>query len=183
MRLLGDVFREQMVKKSKTARDRIVKIFIIINAIIIFILYINFVPFFPFLGTIIPFVFVMLVWGGRQLIISRNKEFEYAITNNELDIDVIIHKSRRRKAFVGYIRDFDGFRPYGSSEFEHTFSQAQITHDYSSGLADAPRHEFITNYQNKRTHIIFEPNEEMLALFKPHLKRGTYSFGASEKGV
>lgn len=173
---MNDVFKEQLVKKAKRAKDRIFSVGIIVNAIIIFIIYLGVASLIPVLQIFVPFIFVMLILACWHLIRRRNQEFEYAITNNEIDIDVIISKSRRKRVFSGYIRDIEAFRPLGSSEFEHTFSQVQAEKDFSSGRPEVVRYEFVANFQGQKMRIVVEPNEDLLASFKSHLKRGISKF-------
>ena len=173
---MKDVFKEQMVKKAKRPKDRIITVGIIFNAIILLIVYLNISMFVPVLGMFIPFFLVMLVLLSWHLIRRRNQEFEYSITNNEMDIDMIVSKSRRKRVFSGYIRDIEALRPVGSTEFEHTFSQAEVIKDFSTGRPEAARMEFLVNYLSKRTRIIFEPNEDLQASLKAHVKRGVAKF-------
>ena len=173
---MKDIFKEQLVKKVKTPRDLIFKIGIIFNAFMVTMIIFTIAASAPNLSVFIPILFVLVVWGSWHLIKRRNQEFEYCVTNNELDIDIIYNKSRRKKVFVGSIGDFQALRPLGESEHEHNFQEVHAIKDYSTGKKGLYTHEFVTSYQGKKMHIIFEPNEEIQAALKMHLKRGVFKF-------
>ncbi len=87
---MGDIFKEQLVKVTTRTKDKILKA-VLISAIIIEIVLILVSSIF------IVIVLAALIAGQFHLLNCINKEYEYILTNNELDIDVIYNRQRRKK--------------------------------------------------------------------------------------
>ena len=168
---MKDVFKEQLVKQFPGAKAVFIKAAVVVVALvlILFVLLLEFLAFF------FPIILVAIIFGAYMVFRHFNIEYEYILTNYELDIDVIYGKSRRKRLYEGNVRDFEGFRRVGSNEMEHTFSTANASANYSSGKSENITYEFLSNYKGKKMRIIFEPNEDILSSIVPFLKRGTFA--------
>jgi len=168
---MKDVFKEQLVKRRPNIKTTLAKAGLVSAAIFLMAI----IVFFEAISIFFPLLWAVIIFGTYFLIRRFNIEYEYVLTNNELDIDIIYGKSRRKRVFSSNVRDFEAFRPTNSKEMEHGFSGAAVRADYSGGPSDnVPQYEFLVNYMSKRMRIIFEPNQDMLSSIIPHLKRGTY---------
>lgn len=167
---MKDIFIEQLVKRKPTLTDSLRKASYIVTMICIVF---AFVVFLPFLLGILPLLIFAMFFLVLLLFRRHNIEYEYILTNSELDIDVIYGKSKRKRVFEGNIKNFEAFRPHGSSKFEHGFRQAQVKLDFSSGDV-VHTHSFLCTYNGKKYNITFEPNSEILVAMRIFLKRGTY---------
>ena len=103
---MSDIFLEHLVKKKKTTADKI-QVALIIGAgvVVTFILSVAMFGFgIVFSGTaisqMISTVGLLLIagaWYGAYLLINgRSIEYEYIVTNNELDIDKVLAKKGRK---------------------------------------------------------------------------------------
>jgi len=168
---MKDVFKEQLVKRRPNIKTAMAKAGLVSAAIFLM----AFIVLFEVLSMFFPLLWVFIIFITYVLFRRFNIEYEYILTNNELDIDIIYGKSRRKRLFSSSVRDFEAFRRAGSTEMSHSFSGASTKADYSGGPgANIVQYEFLVTYKSKRMHIIFEPNEELLSSIIPHLKRGTY---------
>ena len=168
---MKDVFKEQLVKRRPNIKTAMVKAGLVAAAIFLMV----FIMLFEALSFFFPIFLVIIIFGAYFLSRRLNIEYEYVLTNNELDIDIIYSKARRKRIFSASVRDFEAFRPAGSSEMEHSFTSATVKEDYSSGPStEIPQYEFLVNYKSKKMRILFEPNQDLLSSIIPHLKRGTY---------
>ena len=168
---MKDVFKEQLIKLRPNIKTSMAKAGLVAAAIFLMAA----VMLFEALSVIFPVLWAVIVFVTYLLFRRLNIEYEYMLTNNELDIDAIYGKSRRKRMFSASVRDFEGFRPVGSTEMEHSFSGAAAKADYSSGPSgNNAQYEFLAAHKGKRMCIIFEPNDDLLSSIIPHLKRGTY---------
>ena len=91
-----DIYREQIVPKSPTKMDTLKKICVGFIAIMLAAVLFLLSGFFnlTFIGLIFAGVFI---YFGFYLISSFDTEYEYIVTNGEIDIDKIIAKRKRKK--------------------------------------------------------------------------------------
>lgn len=164
-----DKFMEKLVAKRKTAVD-----FIIIALVVAVILLVLFI----FLTTNIRIgmgidllLVVGLIYLGYLVITSRNVEYEYILTNGDLDIDMIVSKRKRKRIFSASSKEFEVIAPVNSSSFSQSVQSIKNRIDASSYI-DSPDAYYITlNYKNNKTMVIFEPDERMLNNFKFYIPR------------
>ena len=166
---MKDVFKEQLVKRHPGPATFFAKAGIITAAFLLML----FTLMLEFIAMFVPVVWLGIGFGVFMALRRLSVEYEYALTNSELDIDIIYSKSRRRRRFSGNVRDIEAFRPVGSPEMEHSFSTAVLKLDFSSGRGEGA-YEFLTSQGGKKTRIVIEPNEEILTAILSFLKRGSY---------
>ena len=80
-----DVFIEKLVKRQKTIVDILLIILIIAGTLLLSYLIMMFIPQFAMI------LIIGLFYLAYVLISKLNIEYEYALTNGELDIDMIIN--------------------------------------------------------------------------------------------
>ena len=175
---MKDVFKEQLVKRRPDIKTAMAKAGLVSVAIFLMAL----VIFFEALVVFAPILWAVTIFVTYYLMRRQNIEYEYVLTNHELDIDIIYGKSKRKRLISTSARDFEAFRPAGSTEMEHGFTAAAARLDYSGGPAidGINQYEFLIMHNGKKTRISFEPNADLLAAIIPHLKRGTYPASLSQ---
>jgi hypothetical protein len=95
MYTMADVFKEYLIKQKKSSVDNFTQAGIIAATAVIICLA------FVFGGSFIGPVIILVVLFGAMTFFNRfNKEYEYILTNNELDIDVIYNKSKRKRVIT-----------------------------------------------------------------------------------
>lgn len=150
-----DTFIEYIVKKKKTARD-----YLIITAIIAALILLAALCLFlnrRLFG--IPFIlFVFACWGAYILLTGSNIEFEYILTNTELDIDKIIARRSRKRVITVNFKEIEKCAKF-SPEEETNISRIEALYgDIKSGsvyFVDFSR-------DGERIRVLFEPNERIL---------------------
>jgi len=162
-----DVYIERIIRKKPDARSYINKGAIVVGgaalSFIALLLSVN-----EFLGFIFPLVFASSCVGGYYLFRRQNIEFEYSVTNGELDVDRIIARSSRRHVLTVDCRSFDMLAPMTEEHVEKAKNATiGLTVDASSGPSSGDRWFCLFNgADGMRTLLIFEPDERMLNAFR-----------------
>lgn len=168
-----DIFIEKLVTKKKTLADSLLTVFIIFATILVIFACLS-IPLLNQLnlGMLLAAGFAYL---GYRLVISRNIEYEYIVTNGDLDIDKIISKRKRKRIFSANCREFDIVSKVKSNSFSQSVQSIKNRID-ASGSIDSPDTYFITlNYKGEKTLVIFEPDERMLNNFKIYIPRKVFT--------
>ncbi|MCL2387020.1 MAG: hypothetical protein FWC89_05645 [Defluviitaleaceae bacterium] len=163
---MGDVFKEQIVKRKGTFKDIAIKACLCILAFLLgfaALLFIN-----PMLGVLVWFA---AGFGARFLMSFLNVEYEYIFTSGELDIDIIYDQSRRKRVFSGHVKQFEIMAHIDDKNHEGAFNGAQEVRDYSGGVKGLDTYAFLTVHDGKKVKIIFDPNEKMLKAISGVLTR------------
>lgn len=154
---MGDLFKEQIVKKIRTTRDSLKAAAIIAAGIVLAFAAIMF--FGVGGGLVITFIIAFAVF---YLINRLNIEYEYAYTNGYLDIDCIYNRSKRKNLFSGVVSEFDIMAHIDDKERFAVYEQLK-TKDYSSGEILGNTYVFVSRYKGSKMKFIIEPNEEILS--------------------
>lgn len=160
---MDDVFKEQMVKKIPSKNDTLKKIGIVVLTLILSLIS------FMFAQAFAPVLVLAFCYASYYLISLQSIEYEYILTNNELDIDVIYNKSKRKRVFSGDIKEVDIMAHVEDKTHKGDFNCADIKKDYSSGVINKNTYSMLYNYNNKRTEFIIEPNEIMINSFARYI--------------
>lgn len=151
-----DVFKEQMIAVKPNSKTKMKKTLIIVAGIIIAAVGMIFGG--SFIG---PIVVVAVLFGGSYLIKGMNLEYEYILTNNELDIDKIMNKERRKRIFTIDFKGISVMAHIDDGVRKPEFERAQKTIDISSGEKGPNTYVIVFMNENDLTQLILEPNEEM----------------------
>jgi len=155
---MGDIFKEQIIKKKPTRKDTLIRVCLIVAVFVFFMLIMAIPPLISFA----PFLLLVAIFGAWFAMSFLKVEYEYAFTDGELDIDVIYNRSRRKRRFSARVNDFIIMAHVEDKTHMHEFENAQEAHDYSSGVVSEDTYAFMINYKGKRTKIVIEPNAVML---------------------
>ena len=163
-----DIFKEQLVKRKPTAKDRLIKVAVIFGIIVVLFVSMSLVPAFGMVITV-------AVGFGAYIFLGRLKrEYEYSFTNGELDIDVIYNRSSRKRIFTGNVRNFELMAHVDDPSHQNSFASATEVKDYSTGTTSDRSYAFLANYNGKRQKIIIEPNNELLEAMAKSLTRSKF---------
>lgn len=167
-----DTFIEKIVTKRKSSVDflKAAGIIVLGLALIVLIFSIN--------STFIGSIALALVAGVGYLvyilITSLNIEYEYIVTNGEIDIDKIISRRKRKRIFSANCKDFDIIAKVKSEHYNPNSLGAAHRLEAVSSM-DAEGVYFATlNYKGNKTVLFFEPNERMLDNFKTYIPRKVF---------
>ncbi|NLG88986.1 MAG: hypothetical protein GX494_07185 [Clostridiaceae bacterium] len=164
-----DVFMEKIVRKKKDAKDYILTVFIIIAAFILIFLALNFIP--PQLSL---FVIVGIGYVAYMLITNRNIEYEYAVTNGDLDIDKIIAQRKRKRVFSENCKNFEIVAKIKSHHYTPQYRNFKNQLNFASSLDSDDVYFIALQYNNEQTIVYFEPSEKMLQSFKTFIPRKVF---------
>lgn len=145
-----ELFTERLIKKQNGVLDYALAVLIVLAGLIIS--YIGFI----FLANASLIVIALSVYGVYVLVPQvLSVEIEYTVTNEELDIDKIIGKSKRKSLGSYNIKEFtEGGRYNGEAA---TF------------LCPSKNSENLYILKKDDIAIVIDPNETMLRAFEIHM--------------
>lgn len=164
-----DIFTEQRVIKPTSGKDTALKALIIvvtgmICAASIYLMLCG-------LG-IVLFLAAGLVFGAYYLVTGFYSEYEYIVTNGEMDIDKIIAKRKRKRLITVKASAFERF---GKLE-EAPEAEKDVTIILATGAnsTDEPAEDYYADlahatYGNIR--VIFTPENKVIEALKPYFSR------------
>ena len=160
-----DVYVEQLIVKSPDGKDMAKKVLIVAGALVIVILcFLFFMPFVPILAALVGFG---VMYGAYYLLTGVYCEYEYIVTNGDIDIDKIVGKRKRTRLVSASVKNFTSF---GRLENAPQTSGSITTVKASDGTG----HDFYADFTHSKlgeTRIIFSPSEKTLEAIKPFLPR------------
>ncbi|MBC7960135.1 MAG: hypothetical protein H7X94_09730 [Vallitaleaceae bacterium] len=160
MNTSSDLFNEQLVTKESSPKDLAKKVGIISFAVVLA---------FAILALIPSILLIVLIIEGLILVFlfrRFNVEYEYILTNYELDIDRIYNKMKRKKGISIDVKRFSIVVPVLKKEYENELSKVDKVLDFSSGVVKENTYAAIYTMDGKRIKLIFEPNEKLLKSIK-----------------
>lgn len=150
-----DNLAEQLIEKRRTGADLAKKALISVGALII-------ASFFMFvaiyMGLYVSVILAVGVLAGAIWLLGNfNIEYEYIVTNNEMDIDKIIGRRKRKRMITVDISKAEDFAPY---PFENDVSADATVHAYSGSDTDA--YYLLVNHSDYgKVKVIFNPNKKI----------------------
>lgn len=164
---MNDYFKEQLVIRKPNTMDTIKKVGIVVGGLVIIFatMYVQILAAF--------FMPIVLVVGFFVILLVRrfNIEFEYALTNKDLDIDKIYNKTKRKRLISIDVTNFEILVPLNNKGYEGELANFSKVIDCSSGTNDAQTYVGIVNSNDSRIKLIFEPNEKILKGIKQYIPR------------
>ncbi len=163
---MADVFTEHMVKRRSSPKTALIKLLIAAASALAALW-----PALALLKGVNLLYFLPLTaaggfWFGRKLILRQNVEFEYMVTNGELDVDKILARRIRRHLLTVDCRSFITLAPCAPGRpYEPTPVGRRVD---ASSAPDSPQRWLVVfpGGDGVRTLLVFEPNEQMLDAFR-----------------
>lgn len=163
---MGDVFKEQLVKMKMSQKDKIQRGILYTGSA--FIMVTVFIFFGPLLGGI---AIVGLGWAAHYFASKFKREHEYVLTNNELDIDVIYNKERRKRLISIDMKKIEVMASIKDEKHKPSFERAQKSINASDGEHTGNTYGILYPEGGQLIKIFITPHPEMLeCLYKqaPH---------------
>ena len=152
---MKDLFYEQLVKRKEIASPKFIRIAVIV--LIAFLMTICALVF----GFISVVVAVVLGVASFFYIFPHSSmEYEYTLSNYDMDIDAIYNRSKRESIMSFDIRKAEMIAPKGSSKL--AYFKPSKTMDFTSGNADARVYSIMINLDKVLYNILIEPDDQML---------------------
>lgn len=165
-----DVFLEQIVAKRSTGTDTLKKVGIFVALFIIIILSFTVLQLVPIIGSLWMFVIAGAIFGAWYLLTNMSVEYEYILTNGEIDIDKIIARRKRKRLITVNTRNFTEFGLYRPEQ--HANEQYASTIMACSSLSDPNTYYAVTDHPKfGKCMLIFSPNEKIVTNAKTYIKR------------
>lgn len=167
-----DTFIEKIVVREKTKKDYvfIAGVFIVgLFALFCILLFFNYLQQF-----IIPLI-ILDIYGMYFFIKSRSIEYEYIVTNNYLDIDMIIDKKKRKSLFALQCNSIDIIAKVNSKHYNDEIKSIKKRKFAVSSIKKKDNIYFIClNYKGSKMLIFFEPDQRMLECLGKYIPRKVF---------
>lgn len=163
---MNDTLYEQLVERKPGLFNYIARILIIAALVLLFVS----AFLFGFIMTIICLILGILCW---KFVLPRfHVEYEYALLNHELSIDVIYKKEKRKNLLSIDLKEAQLIAPRVSSRLD-SFQNYKVK-DCSTADASSTPYAIMCPIQQQMTCVLFNPDEEMLARIESFLPRTIY---------
>lgn len=164
----NDVFKEQLVTRKKTPKDSLKKIGLIIGGILLSLLAL--LPIVAQFGLSIP-VIAVIIWVEILMMRRFNVEFEYSLTNTELDIDKIFNRYKRKHAFSLDIRSIVVMLPMNHPSFKSEVGNITKVYDFSEGQVSDTTYAVVFERDGQRNQLVFDPNEVLFNAIRLYIPK------------
>lgn len=166
-----DIFVEQIVKKITNGKDMAMRILIIIGMCILTV-----VSLFIFLFTPMSvfglLIFFGTMWGGYHLFTNIDCEYEYIVTNGEIDIDKIIARRKRIRLITARASAFEAFGEYENAP--DIDDSVTVVSAVGYNESDAETKTYYADFKHPsagNVRLIFCPEEKVIDAIVPFLPR------------
>lgn len=158
-----DVFLEQIVKKGTSTLDTLKKVGIALAAFLLSAAVFLFGS--AFVGLALPLLAAFgLFYGAYYLISGMSCEYEYIITNGELDVDKIIAQRKRKRLLTISISAFEDFGKIdGAPDVDKSATVISAIEPDTSTCCYA---DFMHPAHGK-VRLLFSPNQRMIEGMMP----------------
>ena len=151
----SDVFCEVLVEHKKGSAEKIRMVLYIVIAVALLAASLLFVPALA--------IFNVLVWALVYFLMRQDiKEYEYIFTSGELDIDVIIARSKRKRRITVNTDQMEVFAPEGDHHLDGYQHGQFEDHDYSANDPSMKNYIYVGTVEDKRVRVKITPNEKLI---------------------
>jgi len=164
-----DLLIEMIVKKKSDYLDYLIILgTIIISFIVAFIAILVAGPLYFSIAIVL---IAILAYVGYRIITSRNIEYEYSLTNGDLEISKIIAQRKRKRIFYGDCRQFEMIDRVPSDKHNNAVNSVTSKIRSVSSMNSEHVYFIITQFNSKRVIVYFEPNDKILSGIKTFNKK------------
>ncbi len=158
-------FKEYLVKRNKSVLERILTVLIYLSALVLSCVCLFIIPSVAGLGALLA---VGCFYGAYRLSSRFKREYEYIITGDGVDIDVIYNAANRKRLISFSIKDVSILAPLDDVNYaQMAKGDFGKTIDATTNQKDANVYFAIVERDN-RTLIKFEPPYAALEMLKKH---------------
>ncbi len=155
-----DSFMEKIVARKPSGADMAKKAGIVAAAVLLVMAAFLFIPQFAL------FLAFGVGFGAWWLITSMNREYEYIVTNADLDIDMIIAQRKRKRVFSGRAKDFEICAKKNGPHYKEYAKGTFKLLDFAGDPASRDVWFVMTSYKGERVMVLFEPEDRMIQSFR-----------------
>lgn len=167
-----DIFVEQLVKKEKKLRDRLITVCIILCVVLLpfACIALAFITNIYYFIMVAFFVLIAAVYGAWYFITAQNIEYEYSVTNNNLTVDKVIAKRKRKRIVSFDIKKIEEMGRFDDKDYEKRKYDKLLFASATDFGEDVYAAAFYIEKYGKCL-LLFSPNEKVLEAMRPYLKR------------
>jgi len=149
-----DTFIEQIVQKKKGAKEWAIIVAVVLGGLLLLAAALLFVP------SLLIFVLMGVGYGGWWLISGQNSEYEYCVTNGDIDVDQIIARRKRRRLVSVSGRKIESLLPYDPAKPQGMYQRVVVVAPSLDvgGLWQFTYH----SKKNGHTLVVFQPEQRVL---------------------
>ena len=115
---------------------------------------------------IVIIAYVAIVYGAKYFMGNLNVEYEYSLTNGDLDIDKIINQRKRKHLYSTTCKDIEQMAKYSSEENNESIEKAPLIIKAVSSMESPNVYYAVINSNGRKATLFFEPDEKMLKSLK-----------------
>ena len=167
---MSDTYLEYLVAKRSTGRDIALKLLIGVAAVVLSVVLVMVSYLLGPFSMIALLAAAGVIYGAYRLIGMLNLEYEYVLTNGDLDVDKVINRNSRKRLLTVKCATFETFGKF--KEVDHSGKTYETRMFACSSPAD-PDVWYATFRHQKLGHtlLVFNANEKMLEGFKAFLPK------------
>lgn len=156
---MAEVFKEYLIKQKKSPKDMMMQVGLVVGAIVLSV--IAFIVGGDFIG---PLVIVGIVFGTGFLFNKFSREYEYILTNNELDIDVVFNRASRKRIITINMKKIDIMASIKDERYGAELNKAGLkVINASENTNEADTYAIITQSEKYGTcKVLITPNNVIL---------------------
>jgi hypothetical protein len=157
-----EVFIEHLVKKQSTAKDALLRVLIVVAAVILAIVGFLVIAGIQVISFLSLFVAVGVIYGAWILLKQFNVEYEYILTNADLDVDKIVSQSRRKRLTTVNLKNIEIMAPIKES-YRREYESQSIAKKIDAATGGTGNEYFI-KYPGKEgmTLLRFNPDDRII---------------------
>lgn len=167
-----DLFYEYIVRRKKSGKEYLMIAGMVLGALLILFLLLAFAGFLKSFFLLLVAGVIYFLYVG---ITSLNVEYEYIVTNGDLDIDKITARRKRVRLVSIHSRTFEYFAPL-TDEHMAAYNSESITKrlDFTSNTQNGRAYFAIYYKNNDKICLTFEPTEKMVACFARYVPKRAF---------
>lgn len=160
---MSDLYSELLVSRKSSAKDGVIRVLLIgVTAVAAALAILTF-------NWIIFLVAVALGVLDYFVIPKLNVEFEYLIVNDEIDVDKIFSKAKRKKAMQIDLKKAELIAPLGSHRLDSY--QNLKTIDFSANDKEKRPYVIVTSEKNEMVKILLQLDQNTFQSMKRRMPR------------
>ncbi len=173
-----DTFFEQIVKKTKGAKEWAIILATVLGGLVLLL------AAWIFVGQFFIIALAGVIYGAYLLITAQSIEYEYCVTNGDIDVDQIIARRKRRRLVSVAGRKIEALQPYDPAAPMGKFQRyVMVAPDLK---AEGLWYFTYNSKKNGHTFVVFQPDDRVLRAFYrglPKLVQMDTERAAKERGI
>ncbi len=167
-----DIFVEQIVKKAPNSKDTVKKVLLVLAMCLLTAVLALVMMFMPAFAGAALLLLCGVLYGGYYLITGLDVEYEYIVTNGEIDIDKIIAKRKRSRLITGKVSSFEGFGKYdGAPEIDSSVTIVSALGTSLSGAETETWYADFTHASAGKVRLLISAEDKVVEAIRPFLPR------------